>query len=285
MIEALPNANQTFREITFNVVASRAQSDVKPRVFFEADPNHVLYVQDTLPGGGWRDVFVADSTRPDETSVYLAEGGRMIVDREQRVVELLLETGTRHTTFLKEPEKYEGAAFDRLVLRMDAELVLPRARTLLKGDNEMTIAELRAEIAKAPNRGPAEYRSAVYDSAEVRVPGACLVLALIGLGLGLTNRKDGKLAGFVLGFGVIIDLLLPALDLARTGRRRKSLPTFAPWVANLVLGGAGIALDHVESRGGRPTASHHDPHIRPQGVPPMVRQRVQAAPQQGHRRH
>src|SRR4029453_15669241 len=123
MIEALPNPNQPFREIAFNVTASRAQSDVKPRVFFEADPNHVLYVQDTLPGGGGRDVFVADSTRTDETSVYLAEGGRMIVDREQRVVELLLETGTRHTTFLKEPEKYEGSSFDRLVLRMDAELV------------------------------------------------------------------------------------------------------------------------------------------------------------------
>jgi LPS export ABC transporter permease LptG/LPS export ABC transporter permease LptF len=242
MIEALPNANQTFREIAFNVTASRAQSDVKPRVFFEADPKHVLYVQDTLPGGGWRDVFVADSTRPDETSVYLAEGGRMIVDREQRVVELLLETGTRHTTFLKEPEKYEGSSFDRLVLRMDAELVLPRARTLLKGDNEMTIAELRAEIAKAPNRGPAEYGQLFTIQQKFAIPGACLVLALIGLGLGLTNRKDGKLAGFVLGFGVIMIyyfLLWTSRALAVGGRVS---PTFAPWVANLVLGGAGIAL-------------------------------------------
>ena len=34
-------------------------------------------------------------------------------------------------------------------------------------------------------------------------PVACLVLALIGLGLGVSNRKDGKLASFVLGFGVI----------------------------------------------------------------------------------
>src|SRR5262245_152459 len=242
MIEALPNANQTFREIAFNVTASRAESDVKPRVFFEADPNHVLYVQDTLPSGGWRDVFVADSTRQDETSVYLAESGRMIVDREQRVVELLLETGTRHTTFLKEPEKYEGSSFDRLVLRMDADLVLPRARTLLKGDNEMTIAELRAAIAKAPSRGPAEYGQLFTIQQKFAIPGACLVLALIGLGLGLTNRKDGKLAGVVLGFGVIMIyyfLLWTSPALAVGGR---GSPTFAPWIANVVLGGAGIAL-------------------------------------------
>ncbi len=266
MIEALPNANQTFREIAFNVTASRAQSDVKPRVFFEADPNHVLYVQDTLPGGGWRDVFVADSTRPDETSVYLAEGGRMIVDREQRVVELLLETGTRHTTFLKEPEKYEGSSFDRLVLRMDADLVLPRARTLLKGDNEMTIAELRAEIAKAPSRGPAEYGQLFTIQQKFAIPGACLVLALIGLGLGLTNRKDGKLAGFVLGFGVIMIyyfLLWTSRALAVGGR--VSADVCALDRQRRARRGWHRA-DHVESRGRRPAAPHHDTHVGPQSV-------------------
>src|SRR5262249_2664380 len=33
MIVALPNANQTFREITFGVIAARAENDIKPRVF------------------------------------------------------------------------------------------------------------------------------------------------------------------------------------------------------------------------------------------------------------
>ena len=35
------------------------------------------------------------------------------------------------------------------------------------------------------------------------MPVACLVLALIGLALGASNRKDGKLASFALGIGVI----------------------------------------------------------------------------------
>src|SRR6266545_6497545 len=62
---ATPDANQTFREITFNVVASKAESDIKPRVFFQDFPNRVLYVRDTPPGAGWKDVFVADSTKAD----------------------------------------------------------------------------------------------------------------------------------------------------------------------------------------------------------------------------
>src|SRR5215471_13525384 len=70
LLVALPNANQTFREITFNVVASKAESDVKARAFYQGFPNRVVYVRDVLPDRGWQDVFLADTTRTDQTSVY-----------------------------------------------------------------------------------------------------------------------------------------------------------------------------------------------------------------------
>ena len=54
----------------------RAESDVKPRVFFRSFPNRVLYVRDMPPGGGWRDVFLADTTQPEQTTVYFAREGR-----------------------------------------------------------------------------------------------------------------------------------------------------------------------------------------------------------------
>ena len=53
-IVALPDANQNFREITFNIVASGAESDIKPRVFFTSFPNRVLYVRDIQPATGSR---------------------------------------------------------------------------------------------------------------------------------------------------------------------------------------------------------------------------------------
>ena len=128
MIEALPDANQNFREIMFDVLASSAETDVKPRVFFEDFRNRVLYVQDVEPTGGWRDVFMADSTRSDETTVYFAQQGRLIVNRTKRTVDLVLEQGTRHTTYLNKPDAYEGGAFDRLVLSIDADTVFPSRR-------------------------------------------------------------------------------------------------------------------------------------------------------------
>src|SRR5262245_50847940 len=147
LLVALPNANQTFREITFAVVAAKAESDVKPRTFYQGFPNRVIYVRDVRVAGGWRDVFLADTTRADQTAVYFASTGRLVIDRDKRTVQLVLENGTRHTTFTSKPEEYEGSSFDRLILNLDAESVFQRT-TLLKGDNEMTIAELRADVAR-----------------------------------------------------------------------------------------------------------------------------------------
>src|SRR6478672_1090504 len=50
-IIALPDANQTFREITFNIIASSAETDIKPRVFFTNFTNRVIYVRDIRPDG------------------------------------------------------------------------------------------------------------------------------------------------------------------------------------------------------------------------------------------
>jgi len=106
IIVALPDANQTFREITFGIVASRVESNVKPRVFFEDFPSHVLYVRELPSPAGWRDVFLADSSQPDQTTVYFAREGRIVVDRARRIVQLELKDGTRHTTRAGRPDEY-----------------------------------------------------------------------------------------------------------------------------------------------------------------------------------
>ena len=63
MIEAVPAANQAYREIAYGVIAARVESEIKPRIFFTDFPNLVLYATDTAPGGGWSDVFVADTSQ------------------------------------------------------------------------------------------------------------------------------------------------------------------------------------------------------------------------------
>jgi LPS export ABC transporter permease LptG/LPS export ABC transporter permease LptF len=241
MIVALPNANQTFRQITFNIVASKAEGDIKPRVFFDQFPNRVLYVRDVPSTGGWREVFVADGTQSGQTTVYFAKRGRLLVDRERRIVELELEDGARHTTFVARPEEYEGSSFERLVLNMDADTVFPRTQ-LMKGDNEMTIAELRQKVAELKAAGAPTGAQYFTIQQKLSIPAACFVLGLIGVALGASNRKDGKLAGFVVGIGVIF-VYYVLLWTSRAGAITGTLwPQLAPWIANIVLGIVGVLL-------------------------------------------
>jgi LPS export ABC transporter permease LptG/LPS export ABC transporter permease LptF len=241
MIVLLPNANQRFREITFNVVASSSEGDVKPRVFFTTFTNRVIYVRDVPQAGGWRDVFLADSGTPNETTVYFAQQGRLLIDRTKQTVHLLLDRGMRYTTYLDKPNVLESSSFAQLVLNMDAQAVFPRSQ-VLKGDPEKTIAELRAAIAENGKHGVSSASEYFYLQQKFAIPVACIVFMLIGLALGVSNRKDGKLAGFVFGVGVIFVYYIffyTSRGLAMGGRIP---PSLAPWIGNVVLGIVGLGL-------------------------------------------
>ncbi len=239
-IVALPAGNQSFREITFNVIATRVESSVKPGVFFEDFPNRVIYVRSLPPGGGWKDVFLSDTSSGDQATVYFAKEGRIVLDREKRLVQLHLIDGTSHTTYLSKPEAYEGAAFDEIAITLDPTTVFPPPPS--KGAPEMTFAELDVAIAQAKERNDPAYAYRFMWQQKLSLPMTCPILALIGLALGASSRKDGKLAGFVLGFGVIFVyyvLLWMARAFAHGGRFS---PEWAPWIPNIIMGSVGLAL-------------------------------------------
>jgi LPS export ABC transporter permease LptG len=192
-------------------------------------------------GGTWRGVFLADMSAPDRTTVYLAREGRLVVDRGERSVVIELTGVSRHTTLPSRPEEYEGGEQERVLLALDPNTVLPRL-TLVKGPPEMTIAELRASIEEAARRGEPAHLQQFMIGQKFSIPFATVVLALIGLSLGVSHRKDGRLASFVLGFGVIF-IYYVVFYTARAAAISGRLPGYyAPWIPNLVFAAAGVAL-------------------------------------------
>lgn len=240
VIVALPDANQTFREITFGIVGQRVEQNVKPRVFFEDFPDRVIYVRDLPAEGGWREVFLADTSRPDQTVVYFAREGRVLIDRERRLVQLQLIDGTSHSTSGAKPEAYESTEFQLVAINLDPETVFKR--TPPRGPSEKTFGELRQTIEEAAAQGHTALLERFMYQYKLALPVSCPILALIALALGATARKDGRLASFVLGLGVILVyyvLLYSARAVAMGGQMP---PDVAPWIPNVVLGILGIAL-------------------------------------------
>lgn len=235
----IPVGNQTFREITFNILASSAENEVKPRVFFEGFSNIVVYARELPQTGGWDGVFIADNRSGEGASVFLARHGRAVINRSAKTVELVLEGWTRHTADAK--GGYIVASGEYLVLSINPAGMFGGG-SISKGLREMSVPELQDRIASMRAAGNSPHNEIFELQKRFSIPAACLVFGLIGLALGATNRRDAKLASFVVGVVVIFAYYL-LLWFGQSLVRGQLVPSWlAAWLANIVLGTLGLML-------------------------------------------
>jgi LPS export ABC transporter permease LptG/LPS export ABC transporter permease LptF len=245
MLQAIPDANQRFREITFSLLSKQSEQDIKPRVFFERFPGLVLYASDSHPGGGWSHLFIADTSVPSRPAVTLAERGRLLIDREQQLVYLVLDKAQQFVPGNEEARVYTWATRDDLRVKIDPQVVFGSA-TLTRGLPELRIPELLEEIERKRAVGDSPHQEIIFLHQRFSFPVACFVFALLALPLGLSTRKDGKLAGLTLGLLVV--LAYYGLMIVTEGwvkgeawtRGTRFPPEWARWVPNIVLGLAGL---------------------------------------------
>ena len=242
MLKALPDGNQKYREMVQEIAMNRAEGEVRERVFYEDFPNLVLYVHEVpLDGKGWLDVMAADTSNSSQPVIYLARRGRMAIDREARTIQMVLEEGTRHTTKQEDPAFYQVMKFDRTVVALDPESVFPRTGPQ-RGEREMGIEDLATLAANLEGTGQSSHRQVMEIHKKFSVPIACFVFAVLGVALGTSNRKDGKLAGFVLGIGVIFAYYV-IMFTAESLAKGFWIPAWLTmWVPDLVLGAVGVFL-------------------------------------------
>ena len=255
MVKALPDANQTFREITFDVIAKQVENDVRPRVFFENFPGWVLYARDEPEDRvGWKDMLVANTSKPDSTELFLASRGRLVVSRQERRVDLVLTDGTRYAT--GKPGETRTYRFPGdLTMALNPESVFQKAE-LPRGLTEKTIADLQhdrhVKLTGNPQLSP--HPEIIFMQQKFSVPFACFVFAIIGLALGLSVARDGKMGGFVIGIAVIFAYyVIMYLAEAQTQGHYRAIETahqlnsanfalahLARWWPNIILGIFGI---------------------------------------------
>jgi LPS export ABC transporter permease LptG/LPS export ABC transporter permease LptF len=273
MIDAIPDANQKYREILFATLTKKVESDIQPRVFFQEFPNWVLYPRNEAAPGqpGWTDVLLADTAKPEAVELHMARRGRIVLDSAKRTVEVVLADGIKYGT--TGPGQSSATRFDQIIIRLDPDSVFPPV-DLARGMTEKTIAQLQADIKEKRSRNESPHNEIMAIHAKFSIPMACLVFALIALALGLRVSRDGKLGGFVVGIGVIFAYYI-AMFLAESMAKGHRMPAeYARWVPNLLLGPFGIVAliwraRHAE---GRIPFGLRIPRVK---LPAFARRRVQ----------
>ncbi len=243
-------------------LSTKTAQDIHPGVFFTQFPNEVLRVQAVDLDGTWRNVVVADTKQPGRPVLQLAARGGFVLDQVARTVTINLFDVRRYSPGA-ELGLYDVGTYGQLSFSVSPESFFATAdANLARGTNEMTIAQLREEIENKRKAGIPQHVEIMSLQQKFSFPVACLVLALLGLGLGVHTRREGKLASFATGIAVIFVyymLMYLAQNITKGLAGRPDVwsqdvvntaATWARWVPNLVLGPIGVFLVWSRSRGG-----------------------------------
>ena len=221
--------------------SSQASFLVEPRVFYEDFKNYVLYVQDATTESGasvWKNVFLADTSTPGASKITIAE--EAIVRSSQDSIHLHLINGATHEVNVREPSQYTISTFDE----NDFTLNVPATPTQVQESvpvQQLNTRELLWLSYHSPKPDVRRWYWIEFNR-RVALPTACLVLVLIGIPLGLSSKKGGKGAGFVLTIVLVFVyyfISVTGLSFARSG---KLPPVLGVWMANIVFGLIGLVL-------------------------------------------
>ena len=238
--------------------SSQASFEIQPRVFYEDFRNIVLYVQDVIPANGqalWRGVFLADISDPASPKITLARRGALLSDAPDKL-RFHLEDGTQQETIPKVKDQYSITTFDNteipIAIPRDESRphdLLPVAELSLHGLMRNAARERKAaESVRTSDPGSYTYdliKARYYEIEFHRrfaLPAACLVLAMVGIPLGLSARKGGKSTGFVMTILLVVVYYFFSLLGVQMARQGRMSPWFGSWMGNIFFFLCGLFL-------------------------------------------
>ncbi|HET7452587.1 MAG TPA: LPS export ABC transporter permease LptF [Thermoanaerobaculia bacterium] len=231
-----PTANDRLERLENRLFASAALEMVRPRVFTEprTEWEWIMFVdRDAAGTAGWRGVFLDDRTDPARESVIVAREGRFRFDGNRLWLDLV--DAIQHTTERMDPRTYHVDRSDRLSILVHESPAANVAGHVEKGVRLQTLAELLANLRR-PAASPERYRLLEVEvHKKFAIPAACLAFALVGLPLGITNRRGGKGSGFAISLVIILGYYLlfnTGENWAEDGRLS---PALAMWLPNALL--------------------------------------------------
>ncbi len=244
-----PACQSAMARLQDRLKTSQASFEVQPRVFYEGFPKAVLYVQDVVSAQRtaiWKGVFLADLSNPIAPRITLARQG-LLVSEGPTSLRLHLIDGSTHESSAAAPEDYQISTF----ASTDIPIELPAAEAdTPKGQLPIGAITTDALWRRTQAAGTPDARWAGLEfHRRLALPTACLVLALVGIPLGLSAKKGGKSSGFVLTILLVFayySFTLIGVSLAREG---KVPVVFGAWLADLLFLLVGVALLYrVEKR-------------------------------------
>jgi LPS export ABC transporter permease LptG/LPS export ABC transporter permease LptF len=233
-----PQAGRELNRMEAGLKASQVPYEIQPRVFIEQFPNLLLYLQDvTGSRARWRGVFIADTAQRDQVKVTLAESGVLVNEAANNRLVIHLNQGMTHEIDPQNPAQYSVISFT------NTDIPVPLDQGSAAGTETLPPQLLSIQQLIHQTHTPSQRQAALVElHYRFALPVASLVLALVGISVGLSTRKGGKALGLILTMALVFIyymIMVFGLSFAKQGR----LPPFIGlWLANVIFAAAGVVM-------------------------------------------
>jgi LPS export ABC transporter permease LptG/LPS export ABC transporter permease LptF len=279
-----PQAARKLNRMEAGLKASQVPYEIQPRVFVEQLPNLLLYLEDvTGAPARWRGVFIADTTQHDQVKVTLAESGVLVNEAANGRLVIHLTQGMTHEIDPQNPAQYSVVSFT------DTDIPVPLEQGSAAESESQSPPLLSLQQLMKQTHSPRQRQAALVElHYRFALPVASLVLALVGMSLGLSTRKGGKALGLILTI-VLVFIYYIIMAFGRSFAMQGRLPpVIGLWLANVIFAAAGARMlaqlqsvrsrlqflqDWIEDLGGRWQARQarprrgrfSEPSLKPRG--------------------
>jgi LPS export ABC transporter permease LptF/LPS export ABC transporter permease LptG len=235
-----PRSEAALARLKNSMASSQVTFEIQPRVFYEEFKDVVVYVDDVISSSKnavWKNVFLADF-RGGTLKITIAKEA-IVVGGGENTIRLHLIDGEMHESDARTPSQYSISTFH------EQDVILSHPAIAKPAQETAPVAQMSTSDLLRQSRNPKSELARWYwieFNRRLALPSACLVLVLIGIPLGLSARKGGKGAGFVLTIVLVFIyyfLSIIGVSLARSGRLA---PVLGVWLANIIFAVVGLLL-------------------------------------------
>ncbi len=239
-----PLCQRVLRRHVNELIKRNMAGDVKPRVFYDALSNMVIWTQEVDPRTRrFTNVLISDERDPEASMLVLAKRGVVEPQGGSRTLTLDLQDGEIHRAAAA-GDDYAVVSFEKAALHVEVGNDLLRKNPFSAAKEELTLPELRAMARRAREEGkPGDERS--YSMAvqkRVAAPLATVAFALCGVPLALGRRRGAKSLGAMATLAAYVGYYVVARTGDAWGEQGRLSPFLAAHFGNLVFLAVGMAL-------------------------------------------
>jgi len=237
----LPWGNRGFRATLYIIAQSKADVEIKERVFNDVFKGFVVYV-DKVPVQGKKieGILIYDDRDKEKPNTIFAREGFLVSNPKSQEIILRLSNGEIHR-FEAKANTFQKAQFETYDLRLELAKAFEALEKKLK-EHEMSIQEIRKKIEEIKANGGDPTAEEVGLHKRYAIPFACIIFGLIGVPLGIQPRRSGRSYGFILSILILLAYYVSLVAFEVLAVRRTIPPFLAGWAPNLLFVSLGAYL-------------------------------------------